>query len=229
MFTKRFTTSGPLYAIIILVAVTILVFVSERTKVTHNQTDSGSTIVSPGTSTQSTVTPAQINAPEKVTAAMPIMGNADTASANTPKPGAPVLTELVTGLEAKIAADPENVGYKILLAQTYNEIGKRAEGIALLRELHDVNPDTSRVTLVLVSILAGGEKQKEINEALELLNEIDDIDRTRAGAVPLYKGIAYIKLGRQEQALRTWHIALQEIAKDDRYRPQIEQQIAQFQ
>jgi cytochrome c-type biogenesis protein CcmH/NrfG len=160
---------------------------------------------------------------------MPAMGNTNTTSDNTPKPGAPVLTELVAGLEAKIAADPENVGHKILLAQTYNEIGKRKEGIALLRELRNANPDTTRITLVLASLLTGGENQNEINEALGLLNGIDDIDKRRAGAVPLYRGIAYIKLGEQKQALRTWRQALQEIAKDDMYRPQIEQQIAQFQ
>ena len=84
---------------------------------------------------------------------------------------APGLENLVKGLEDKVASDPGNINNRMLLAQTYNELGMQDKALAEMRTLQKDNPDNGRVSLILGSILSQSNDQESLKESLPLLEK----------------------------------------------------------
>jgi hypothetical protein len=70
---------------------------------------------------------------------------------------APGLGGLLAGLEAKVEADPGNIGNQKLLVQTYKELGMRDKALAKIRGLIKNHPDNESLNQILESILGKGE------------------------------------------------------------------------
>ena len=80
------------------------------------------------------------------------------------------LSDLVAGLEQKVAANPGNIDQQLLLAQTYNELGSREKGLKLLRELSEKHPKDAQVKITLATVLMKGDDKKELQESLKVFD-----------------------------------------------------------
>lgn len=140
------------------------------------------------------------------------------AAANTG--AAPGLEGLIQGLEAKVAADPKDIGKRVLLAQTYRELGMAEKSLDTLTALLKEFPDNLRVKLVMASVLSQRDDEKELNQSLKLLNELAKVDdeMVKPYLVKMYQGDAYIRLKNHASALENWNAALKIMpAEDNRY------------
>ena len=137
-----------------------------------------------------------------------------------------MLTDLVGRLEAKVKTDPANVSNQILLAQTYSELGRTDEGIAMLRKVALTKIETSRVNVVLASLLSKSDKPEDWTVALKLLDDATKADAGQAGIAELYRGRVYVAQGKKDVAIKTWKAALKRIPATDNARVQLEEELA---
>ncbi|WP_455200139.1 tetratricopeptide repeat protein [Kaarinaea lacus] len=138
---------------------------------------------------------------------------------------APGLEGLVKGLEDKVAADPTNINNRLLLAQTYNELGMQDKALTELRSLQKDNPDNGRVNLVLGSILSKSNDQDKVKESLPLLDKASSDKTVQQYLVNMYKGDALIRMKDHSGALKHWQLALEEMPVADNRRAKLEQRI----
>lgn len=135
--------------------------------------------------------------------------------------GAPMLDGLVEGLKAKVKANPKDIGKRILLAQTYRELGKTEESLNTLKKLREEFPEHPRVKLVTASVLSQQEDEKDLKLALKLLSELSKQkdDTIKPYLVNMYQGDAYIRLKDHKEALQKWKQALATMPQsDNRYK-----------
>ncbi len=138
----------------------------------------------------------------------------------------PGLEMLVSGLENKVNADPTNVSNRILLAQTYAELGRLADGMAILKEIRQKHPNNSQAAVALAAVLIKTEEQDNLKSAITILD--DSIKRfvdVRTIAV-FHKAEAMDKLGKPQEAKDLWKGLLGSLPKGDQLRPQVEQKLA---
>lgn len=141
---------------------------------------------------------------------------------------APMLADLVGRLEAKVKTDPANVNNQMLLAQTYSELGRTDEGIAILRKVALTKVEAPRVNIVLASLLSKSTKSEDWDAALKLLDGSSKADANQAGVSDLYRGRIYIAQGKRDAAIQTWKAALKKIPATDNARVQIEEELAKI-
>lgn len=241
MLSERITNNAPLFAVMILVILTVIVFVTDDSGRSANQ--QSEQIRSTNTQANSS----QVNEPSRQMAGstapqQPVLQQ-QVASGNAPAPSneeteetkrkagaiaAPMLANLIIGLEKKVAADPENVGSKMLLAQSYAEVGELSRGLDILRELEKKEPDNIKIHLVLASVLGKSDNPAELNEALALLNSIEQKDESKIGSILLQRGRLYIKMGEKETARQEWNQALNKLPEGNGYRKQVEKELARL-
>lgn len=140
----------------------------------------------------------------------------------------PSLNDLLPGLEAKVAANPGDIGQRLLLAQTYSEVGKHDESLQTLRAIHKDAPADTRATILLATQLIESDSPKDLREAFALL---DDAVRRKPGVevmARLYQGDIRIKLGDMEGAQAIWRKELTRLAGDDPRRAMYETKLAQL-
>ena len=140
--------------------------------------------------------------------------------------GAPGLDMLVKGLEDKVASDPGNVGNRILLAQTYNELGMQDKALTEMRNLQKEQPDNGRVNLVLGSILSSSNDQDMVKESLGILDKASGGEGIQQYLVDMYKGDALIRMQDHDGALKHWKAALENMPASDNRRVTLEQRIS---
>ena len=138
---------------------------------------------------------------------------------------APGLDGLVKGLEDKVAADPTNVNNRLLLAQTYNELGMQDKALTELRSLQKDNPDNGRVNLILGSILSKSNDQEKVKESLPMLDKASNDKTVQQYLVNMYKGDALIRMKDHAGALKHWQLALDDMPPADNRRAKLEQRI----
>ena len=156
--------------------------------------------------------------------AAPISGTKPTG-----KPGslqAPDLGSLLGRLEDKVKSDPTNIGNRLLLAQTYNELGLGDKALDEVRAALVQAPDHARAQLVLASILSARQNEAELNEAKALLDGLKLNVKIKQYLVAMYLGDASIRLGDHDAALKSWKLALETMPPSDNRRAQIEKRIA---
>lgn len=138
---------------------------------------------------------------------------------------APGLESLVAGLEKKVEADP-SLSNRLLLAQTYNEIGMQDKALVGMRELQKENPDNGRVNLILSSMLSRSNDEAKIKESLTLLDKLSGDKTVQQYLVNLYKGDALIRVQDHDGALKHWKLALEKMPQADNRRAILEKRIA---
>ena len=145
------------------------------------------------------------------------------------KPGsvsAPGLDMLLKGLESKVAADPANVGNRILLAQTYNELGMQDKALIEMRALQKEQPEDGRVNLVLGSILSSSSDTEMVKESISVLDKAKTDAGVQQYLVDMYKGDALIRMQDHDGALKHWKAALDNMPLSDNRRAVLEQRIS---
>lgn len=128
---------------------------------------------------------------------------------------APGLESLIGGLEAKVKADPDNLGNRILLAQTYNQLGLTEKAMKELRAVQVLDPKNIQANLVLGSLLSESEKEKDLKESLSILDNIDVTDDRQKYLIEMHKGDAYSGLKQKAKALTHWKTALSLMPESD--------------
>lgn len=156
---------------------------------------------------------------------------ADRNAVTPPSPAAPVnagnLADLLPGLEAKVAANPNDVEQRVLLGQTYGELGQRDKAIKELRTAHRAAPQDARVTILLATALMDGGPQSDLRESYKLLGEAVSRKPEVAPMARLYQGDILVKLGDSKGALKVWKEYLGRMPAGDPRRALFEDKIAQ--
>lgn len=105
------------------------------------------------------------------------------------------LSSLVSGLEKKVAANPQNIDQQLLLAQTYKELDNRPKSLNLLRSLNKQAPKNAQVKITLATILMTGTDKQELKDALVLFDEAIKLKPDVASMARMYQGEIRVKLG----------------------------------
>lgn len=213
-------TVTPIIGIAVLTAAAVFVFIYEsRNSPTRSPANAESVIEAP-----SIAAPKNSSAPD--TPIAPLASPVDGAAMSKANQGAPGLADLVGRIELKVKAEPANVGNRILLAQTYGELGRLDDGIAELRKLYTEKLDTGRVDMVLASLLIKNASPPALTEAGPLLDKALKRDTTQAGFVQLYKGRLLVAQGKGDAAVKFWGDALKKLPAGDGARMQIEDELS---
>lgn len=158
------------------------------------------------------------------------LGGPSTAKATkNAQPGqltAPDLGSLLGRMEDKVKAEPGNINNRLLLAQTYNELGLADKAITEARTATEQHPDHARAKLVLGSILSKRKAENELNEAVTLLKSLKSNPDVKQYLVDMYLGDAWIRLGDHKSAAVSWKKSLEEMPVSDNRRAAIEKSIA---
>ncbi len=197
-------------AILVLSLVIVLVWLDMRQQGSHVTSSGSPSTMMPPTGMGS----AQPKIMQQFGAASPAPGGADSSAA-------PSLDGLVAGLEAKVKQDPTNISNRLLLAQTYKELGMKDKALAELRALQKDNPEHGRVKLVLASLLS-----QSVTESLALLDKLASDTSVKTYLVNLYKGDALLHRKDLAAAVSQWKKALSEMPKEDNRYALLEKQIA---
>jgi len=142
-------------------------------------------------------------------------------------PNAGNLADLLPGLEAKVAANPDNVDQRVLLAQTYGELGLRDKSIKELRTAHRAAPRDARITILLATALMDGGAPNDLRESYKLLGDAVSSKPEVAPMARLYQGDILMKLGDARGAVKVWKDYLGEMPTGDPRRAMFEDKIAQ--
>lgn len=148
-----------------------------------------------------------------------------------PSPAAPMnagnLADLLPGLEAKVAANPQDVDQRVLLAQTYGELGQHDKAVRELRTAHRAAPPDARIDILLATALMDGGAAKDLRESYRLLDEAVGRKPEVAPMARLYQGDILTRLGDTRGALRVWKDYLGKMPAGDPRRTLFEDKIAQ--
>ncbi|HEC18404.1 MAG TPA: hypothetical protein ENI97_03590 [Gammaproteobacteria bacterium] len=141
---------------------------------------------------------------------------------------APDLGSLLGRLEDKVKAEPSNMGNRLLLAQTYNELGLGDKALQEARAARQQDPRHARAKLVLAAILSTRDDPAGLQEAAELLQELTSDSQIKQYLVAMYQGDVAIRQGDHDKALRFWQRALDEMPVSDNRRASIEKRVAEL-
>ena len=139
---------------------------------------------------------------------------------------APDLGSLLGRLEDKVKAEPNNVSNRLLLAQTYNELGLVDKALEEVRASVKQFPDHSRAKLVLAAILSKRKNETELKEAVGVLKGLRGDKEAKQYLVEMYLGDAWIRMGEHQSAMKSWKIALEGMPVSDNRRAKLEKGIA---
>lgn len=160
----------------------------------------------------------------------PILGSSGkNAKKSTGAPSrlqAPDLSSLLGRLEDKVKAEPSNIGNRLLLAQTYNELGLGDKALEEVRAARKQDATHTRAKLVLASILSTRDNKQGLGEAKELLLELKSSNESKQYLVDMYLGDTFIRMGDHDAALSHWKAAVKTMPVTDNRRSDIEKRIA---
>lgn len=212
---------APLIAVVMLVGVAVFVFTQGKDSSTAVPNSPG-----PGPVAELSVTPPSTVIADSTSAALaPITPQASPVTKGGGQV-APMLGDLVGRIEEKVKSDPSNIGNQILLAQTYSELGRNDDGVAVLRKIPAGKPETPRAQIVLASLLAKTGQPDAFKEAFKLLDVAAKADAAQKGYAELYRGKVYLGQGKKDIAMKTWNAALKTLPATDNARSQIEDELS---
>ncbi|WP_455203487.1 tetratricopeptide repeat protein [Kaarinaea lacus] len=214
------------FAVVVLSVVILLIWWDYRTNLAPQDTSSSSANINSPMGTQGQIALSPPNTKNSGRDQPRIMDQFGSSAES--QSGAPAIEGLVSGLEAKVKADPSNTGNRILLAQTYKELGRVDDATSELRELQKIDPDNSRVNLVLASILSQSTDTKELEESLTILEKVSADETVQAYLVHMYRGDAMIRQQNHEGALAQWKLALETMPQTDARYSVLEQKILEL-
>ena len=139
---------------------------------------------------------------------------------------APDLSSLLGRMEDKVKAEPGNISNRLLLAQTYNELGLADKALEEARAAAGQFPDHTRAKLVLASILSNRKNETELKEAVAVLKGLRGNAEVKQYLVEMYLGNAWIRMGDHQSAKDSWKLALEGMPVSDNRRAKIEKSIA---
>lgn len=227
----------PASIVLIVVVVIMLVMLTDQSQRQNkqNQVTSGMPVSPPVTDSETTEMPQlPAKAGREDKGELPrivqrVNGGAAMSTPSKKMPGslsAPDLGSLLGRLEEKVKAEPNNINNRLLLAQTYNELGMADKAITEARSAGKQFPDNFRAKLVLSSVLCRQQDQGMLREAVEILTGLKKKPEVKQYLVSMYLGDAWIRLGDHSAAVDNWKLALKAMPTGDNRRRRIEKAIA---
>lgn len=140
---------------------------------------------------------------------------------------APSISDLLPGLEAKVAAKPQDADQRRLLAQTYMELGQPDKGIEHHRTLHKQAPSDNPTRILLATALMQRGSPADLSESYKLLDSALRANPAVAPMVRLYQGDIKLKLGDSAAAIKIWKDHVGKMSAGDPRRAMFEEKIAQ--
>lgn len=141
---------------------------------------------------------------------------------------APDLGSLLGRLEDKVNSEPANISNRLLLAQTYNELGLSDKALQEARAARKQDSTHARARLVLASILSGREDKTGLDEAKKLLEELQSVNGVKQYLVAMYLGDTFIRMGDHDAALSYWQQAVDGMPVSDNRRADIKKRITEL-
>lgn len=154
--------------------------------------------------------------------------NAEAPVPTAETPSVSSLGDLLPGLEAKVAANPKDVGQRLLLAQTYGELGQREKSIKELRILRKADPKNTQVTIYLATALLESEAKSDLQEAYKLLDEAVRMKPALLPMARMYQGDILVKLGSRQGAIKLLKEYLAQTSAKDQRRAMFEERLTQL-
>jgi cytochrome c-type biogenesis protein CcmH/NrfG len=154
-----------------------------------------------------------------------------TAEESAPTPGNPSvssLSDLLPGLEAKVAANPNDMGQRLLLAQTYGELGQREKSIKELRFLRKADPKEPQVVIYLAVALLESDAKSDLQEAYKLLDEAVRMKPALMPMARMYQSDILVKLGDRQGAIKLLKAYLAQTSAKDERRAMFEEKLAKL-
>ena len=144
-------------------------------------------------------------------------------------PAAGSLESLLPGLEAKVAADPKNTDARLLLAQTYGELDRRADALRVLGKLVTERPGDGQIRFLHAELLMRGESRADLRAAFDgfaaSIRTYPEAERFAR----LHQGEIRLRLGDKPGAVRLWRDYARRLPADDPHRALFEHALAQAQ
>jgi cytochrome c-type biogenesis protein CcmH/NrfG len=136
------------------------------------------------------------------------------------------LADLVPGLEAKVAANPDDADLQVLLAQTYVELDRREKATQLLDKLDRRFPGDDRVPFIRASTLMENDDAADLRKAIHLFEEGTRRRPAVLHMARLHQGQILIKLGDRKRAITLWQDFITTLRAGDARRTLIEAELA---
>lgn len=216
------------FAILVLCVVILVVWFDYKATISRSLPAAAAGISTsgslPAVSESSEPPPIELSPP----GAQPQIMNQFGAGESGQQSGAPAIDALVGRLEEKVKSDPGNLNNRILLAQTYKELGRSPDALQVLRKVHDEEPENSRANLVLASILSQSDDANDLQEALQLLEQVTKDITVQPYLIHMYRGDAFIRQKNHEEALTNWKEALASMPESDARYADLEKKVMEL-
>lgn len=137
------------------------------------------------------------------------------------------LSDLLPGLEAKVAANPSDAGQRRLLAQTCIELGQYDKGVEHLRVLHKQAPHDNPTTILLATSLMQRGTPADLSESYKLLDDAVQANPAVTPMARLYQGDIKLKLGDAAGAVKIWKGYIGKMSAGDPRRTMFQEKVEQ--
>lgn len=137
----------------------------------------------------------------------------------------PDMDAMISGLQVRLAQNPEDVEGWMLLARTYRSMQRFPEAVEALEKAHEVAPDDPFVMVELAEALIFTSPNGQIGEnSLSLLQRALVLDPTQQKALWLL-GVAAAQVGEFEYAIEQWEALLQMVEPGSQVAQSVQSQI----
>ncbi|MDP2829598.1 MAG: tetratricopeptide repeat protein [Sulfuricellaceae bacterium] len=113
--------------------------------------------------------------------------------------GAPDVAAMISRLEARLAAKPDDVDGQLMLARSYANLGRVQDAIKAWRKALELKPGENEALGGMIAMLLKGGDESSAHEALGLIAEMRRQEPEEAAWL-WYQGLAYNRLGQTEKA-----------------------------
>ncbi len=113
--------------------------------------------------------------------------------------GAPDVEAMITRLETRLAAKPDDLDGQLMLARSYANLGRFQEAIKAWRKALELKPGENEAMGGLIVMLLKGRDESSAHEALGLIAEMRRQEPEEAAWL-WYEALAYNRLGQTEKA-----------------------------
>jgi cytochrome c-type biogenesis protein CcmH/NrfG len=141
-------------------------------------------------------------------------------------PGVASLNELLPGLEAKVAANPDDPDLQMLLVQTYLELEQHGRAKELLERFERSFPQHEGISFVRAKLLMESDAASDLLKAIHLFEENARRHPDTLYLARLYQGQMLVKLGDKKRAIRIWQEFISALPPGDERRASIETELA---
>lgn len=136
----------------------------------------------------------------------------------------PDIAQMVAGLEARLAAAPEDLEGWLMLGRSKAVLGEQPGAVAAYRKAQGLAPEDPRVLAGLGESLVANAGGVVTPEAKQLFGRLQELEPAEPRA-PFYLGWAEAQAGDYQAALERWRALLAAAPADAPWRPRVEEAV----